>query len=250
MNIYKIAHCEKRSDFDLRVPNPELNSENGNEYYNYIVFIKETNEIYTRGKFYGGNEYDDSEVKSLIGALSASLLELSDEVEENEYVVAETLTRFEESKADKSEVSAAMASAGSTNNIYKLFIVGSEDQKDKSTTYSNSNVYTESGSLYAIDFSTTSDSRLKDFVSDIKIDFDDIKSIPKKYYYWKDKSMGENLQIGTSAQELKKIYPECVNYDEVSDRYSVNYQKLSIIALAAIDKLHDEINELKSRIHD
>lgn len=62
--------------------------------------------------------------------------------------------------------------------------------------------------------------------------------------------MGEDLQIGTSAQELAKIYPECVHYDETNDRYSVNYQKLSIVALAAIDKLHDRVSELESKLYD
>ena len=107
-----------------------------------------------------------------------------------------------------------------------------------------------SGSMYAVDFETTSDNRLKDFVSDIHVDFKSLKQIPKKYYYWKDKSMGEDLQLGTSAQELAKIYPECVHYDETNDRYSVNYQKLSIVALAAIDKLHDRISELESKLYD
>ena len=60
--------------------------------------------------------------------------------------------------------------------------------------------------------------------------------------------MGENLQIGTSAQELIKIYPECVSYNENEDKYSVNYQKLSIIALAAIDKLYDRIVELENKL--
>ena len=107
-----------------------------------------------------------------------------------------------------------------------------------------------SGSMYAVDFETTSDNRLKDFVSDINVDFESIKQIPKKYYYWKDKSMGEDLQLGTSAQELAKVYPECVHYDETNDRYSVNYQKLSIVALAAIDKLYDRILELEYKLYD
>lgn len=106
-----------------------------------------------------------------------------------------------------------------------------------------------SSTFNGTDFVTTSDSRLKDFVNDVEVDFDKLKSIPKKYYYWKDKSIGEDLQIGTSAQDLMKVYPTCVSYDEVRDRYSVNYQKLSIIALAAIDKLHDKIVELESKIN-
>lgn len=106
------------------------------------------------------------------------------------------------------------------------------------------------GTMYATDFSTTSDARLKEFVSDVNIDFNALKSIPKKYYYWNDKSMGEDLQIGTSAQELMKVYPECVSYDKDQDRYSVNYQKLSVVALAAIDKLHERISELEKKIND
>ena len=102
----------------------------------------------------------------------------------------------------------------------------------------------------ATDFITTSDNRLKDFTTDVDVDFGALKNIPKKYYYWKDKSMGYDLQIGTSAQELMKVYPECVHYDESLDRYSVNYQKLSIIALAAIDKLHDRVVELEKKLHD
>ena len=104
--------------------------------------------------------------------------------------------------------------------------------------------------IHAFDFVTTSDSRLKDFTKDVEIDFENLKNIPKKYYYWKDKSMGENLQIGTSAQELMKIYPTCVYYNEEEDKYSVNYQKLSIVALAAIDKLHDRVKYLESKIND
>lgn len=107
-----------------------------------------------------------------------------------------------------------------------------------------------SGSMYATDFCTTSDNRLKDFTKDVIVDFNELKNIPKKYYYWKDKSMGEELQIGTSAQELAKVYPECVSYNEKEDRYSVNYQKLSIIALAAIDKLHERISVLEKKLND
>jgi ubiquinone biosynthesis protein UbiJ len=53
------------------------------------------------------------------------------------------------------------------------------------------------------------------------------------------------LHIGTSAQEVQKIYPELVSED---DKLHVDYAKLSIIALAAIDKLHEENKELKDRL--
>lgn len=116
--------------------------------------------------------------------------------------------------------------------------------------YNSTNGWTLSDKVYSTDFITTSDNRLKDFTTDVDIDFGALKNIPKKYYYWKDKTMGDDLQIGTSAQELMKVYPECVHYDESLDRYSVNYQKLSIVALAAIDKLHDRVVELEKKLHD
>lgn len=42
---------------------------------------------------------------------------------------------------------------------------------------------TNTGCFYGVDFETTSDNRLKDFVADVNIEFDSLKQIPKKYYY-------------------------------------------------------------------
>ena len=79
------------------------------------------------------------------------------------------------------------------------------------------------------------------------MNFDELSMIPKKYYTWK-KELGyeDTVQIGTSAQEVQKIYPEIVNTD--NGYLSVSYDRLSIIALAAIDKLHEENENIKRRI--
>ena len=130
----------------------------------------------------------------------------------------------------------------------RLFVPGASVNNAYLTLYNSGAVYSY-GNMYAPDFCTTSDARLKDFVGDVEVDFNKLKTIPKKYYYWKDKASGEDLQIGTSAQDLKKVYPTCVQYDEKLDKYSVNYQKLSVVALAAIDKLHEENEELRSELN-
>ena len=45
--------------------------------------------------------------------------------------------------------------------------------------------------------------------------------------------------IGLSAQKIGALYPEVVSTDE-NGKMAVSYEKLSVIALAAIDELHKE----------
>ena len=86
---------------------------------------------------------------------------------------------------------------------------------------------------------------MKYFTSDVNVDFDKLKSIPKKYFMWKNREMNPT-NIGTSAQKLQAVYPELVSESEGYLR--VDYAKLSVIALAAVDKLHEENEELKERL--
>lgn len=125
-----------------------------------------------------------------------------------------------------------------------------------SSVSANIKVYSSSGSSCTITGGSTSissDERLKNFENDIEIDFDKLKNIPKKYFTWKhdDKKV---LNIGTSAQEVEKIYPEIVeeflNENEGKNYKSVDYSKLSIIALAAIDKLNERITELENKLKE
>lgn len=95
-------------------------------------------------------------------------------------------------------------------------------------------------------FFQTSDARKKDFGSNVEIDFNALKSIPKKYFEWKDNPEA-GQQIGTSAQDLLRVYPSLVNKDK-NGYYSVDYARLSIVALAAIDKLNNKIEELENKI--
>lgn len=106
-------------------------------------------------------------------------------------------------------------------------------------------VYMSGNLLYA-----TSDERLKDFTDNISVDFEALKGIPKKYFYWKDKeNRGTAKEIGTSAQKLMEVYPEIVTTDD-NGNLGVSYERLSIIALAAIDKLHERIKILEEKLND
>jgi hypothetical protein len=125
----------------------------------------------------------------------------------------------------------------------KGYLVGKNSESDGwNGTFYVSSAYAQNGVLYE-----GSDERWKNILGDISIDFEQVREIPKKYYQWKDKNMGEDTQIGTTAQGLAKVFPELVNTDE-NGYMSVAYDRLSIIALAAIDKLVEENENLKAEI--
>ena len=125
----------------------------------------------------------------------------------------------------------------------KLYIVGSTSKAGTTTSLNTSTteVYMQNGEVYA-----ASDERLKDFSNNVEVDFNKLSEIPKVYYSWKDDEEKRQM-IGTSAQKLKEIYPELVSENE-DGKLAVSYEKLSIIALAAIDKLYKENEELKDRL--
>lgn len=145
---------------------------------------------------------------------------------------------------------------GTSNSTSKLYLAGGTSQSSTGVqTYSNSAVYTQNGQLYATQmnatngFYETSDARLKNFKDDIKA-LDVVSNIPTKYFTWKKDEIAENmdpvLHIGTSAQEIQKFYPDLVTADE-DGILSVDYARLSIIALAAIKELKAEVDKLKQQ---
>lgn len=115
--------------------------------------------------------------------------------------------------------------------------------------FSSSANVTITGSVTASQgFFDTSDERLKDFYDDIDVDFDKLKAIPKKYFSWKNDENKE-IHLGTSAQEIQKVYPEIVN-ESADGELSVDYSKLSVVALAAVDKLYNKINKIEQVLID
>lgn len=127
-----------------------------------------------------------------------------------------------------------------------FYIVGSTTSTSGSNTLvKNTGVKVESNSVRASGgFYETSDARLKTITNDVEVDFERLKSIPKIQYIKK----GETApHIGTIAQDLQKVYPEFVEAGD--DGYLVvDYAKLSVIPLKAVDILYDEVNKLKDEL--
>ncbi len=118
------------------------------------------------------------------------------------------------------------------------------------TSFANS--ITVTGSVSASSgFYQSSDERLKTFYDPIKVDLEKLKTLRKNYFKFNDR---DELEIGVSAQEIQQLYPEIVSTDD-NGYLSVAYDKLSVIALKAIDELNDindkqqkEIDDLKDQL--
>lgn len=95
-------------------------------------------------------------------------------------------------------------------------------------------------------FFDTSDERLKNFGDNITVDFEKLKNLRKSYFTFKN-DIDKKEHIGVSAQEVKEIFPEIVNEDS-NGCLTVDYSKLSVISLAAIDKLNEKCENLEKRL--
>jgi hypothetical protein len=104
-----------------------------------------------------------------------------------------------------------------------------------------SSAYFQDGVLYE-----ESDERWKNTIGNISVDLDKLKLVPKIYYTWKENENG-HIQIGTLAQKIYELFPEIVSVGD-DGFMSVAYDRLSIIALAAIDELNKKIKELESQL--
>jgi hypothetical protein len=78
--------------------------------------------------------------------------------------------------------------AGSSGVASKLYLVGASSRSASGvqTNTSSSEVYTQSGNLFATGFFETSDERLKNFGDKVSVDFDKLLSLKKNYFTWKD----------------------------------------------------------------
>ena len=66
---------------------------------------------------------------------------------------------------------------------------------------------------------------------------------------WKDGTVYENKHdFGLIAEEVDTIFPDLVAHDEEGQASSVDYAKVSVLLLAEVKKIRQELNELKENL--
>jgi hypothetical protein len=181
--------------------------------------------------------------------LAASSTSSYVEIEHAEYI--NLMTTHVDSPTDYSNIS----QSGST---LSLTAAGSEFPEEASINLTSDyihingyNGWCESylmGDLHLLDGGGVyydSDENLKTFGDDITVDLDTLATLRKSHFVFNTDP--DKQQIGVSAQEIQRVYPEIVT--ECKDGHlTVDYSKLSVIALAAIDELHKKNTELEERL--
>lgn len=95
--------------------------------------------------------------------------------------------------------------------------------------------------IHAKAFYTDSDKRLKNIIGDINLDIDKILELSLIYYTFNN-DQSKKEEIGVIAQEIKEICPQIVSEDE-NGMLSVDYSKLSILALYCIKDLYGKLKK-------
>lgn len=110
--------------------------------------------------------------------------------------------------------------------------------------YKHEGITITDSNISANAFYQTSDERLKENIKDIEVPLEVLLRIPTVNFNFKDKN---KLEMGTIAQEVEKICPEIINTDGYGYK-SVDYSKLSILALKGLKDLTKRVNYLEKLI--
>lgn len=156
--------------------------------------------------------------------------------------------------SNKLEVSGAIKiNPGSAGSTY----IDNSGYSGKAAIYGMSNVGISTNSCYDVRsafFSTTSDERLKENIKDITNSLDLILRLKGKRYDYKTDTKDKTLnslkknQAGYLAQEVVKIIPEAVLYDDSTDIYAIDYTKIIPFITEAIKEQQGVIENLQAEI--
>ncbi|MBQ9214089.1 MAG: tail fiber domain-containing protein, partial [Bacteroidales bacterium] len=142
---------------------------------------------------------------------------------------------------------------GSNNTTtFPLFIVGNGTRPTETARSNAFEVYTTGNATLAGTLTQSSDSRLKNNVTNIGSALENVVKLRGVTFNWdltKQPSADKKLQYGFIAQEVEKVFPELVTTDSKGFK-TLNYIGVIPVLTEAVKELKQENDELKSTIQD
>lgn len=157
-----------------------------------------------------------------------------------------------------------------TSAIQKPTFVGTSDQSglyfgnslnsDIVTKDSSGNVTiileSSTGNIFAdgdITSEYTSDARLKDIVSNIEDGMDFVRNVDPVKFKWNNQAKvlfnkKDDIEIGLLAQDVEKYFPELVASKGSTEYLKLDYQKITVVLLAALKQMDKKIEELEKKL--
>jgi len=138
-----------------------------------------------------------------------------------------------------------------TNDSFKSIIGKSEAGDD------NIVLELETGNILAegdITTEYTSDERLKNIISPLGNVLDSIDSLSAVKFKWNQIAVEKfnykdgKAELGFIAQEMQKFYPELVTNRGNTDYLKIDYQKFTVVLLAALQELNQKVKDLERRL--
>lgn len=100
---------------------------------------------------------------------------------------------------------------------------------------------------YSLTTCTVSDIKFKTNVAPYNLSLDKVMAMQVREFDFKNSAYGKGKQVGLIAQEVQPIAPNLVSAGSNGD-LSVDYAKLSVYAIGAIQELNEEVKELRAEI--
>ena len=156
---------------------------------------------------------------------------------------------YDGSQAVTISASSSGATITSTSSAGPYYVVGASTSSGNLTTayVSTSISYNASTNVVtAVQFSASSDERLKQDIKTIKNALQKIETLRGVSYQRNGKP-----EIGVIAQEVERVIPEVVYTDETEYGYkSVSYDNLVGLLIEAVKELSAEVKELKAKVSE
>lgn len=98
-------------------------------------------------------------------------------------------------------------------------------------------------------YQSSSSRRFKRNIQPYEVDLAKLQSLRPVRFRWNEKSATPDVEdFGLIAEEVREVLPELVHMNAGGEPESVDYAKLSVILLKAVQELNRELEELRQRI--